>query len=51
MWTDSVARKSHRRLILFSSQQMSFCSSAKTFPHRDGTLQEYMNHPVDFLYK
>lgn len=30
---------------------MSFCSSAKTFPHRDGTLQEFMNHPTDYLHK
>lgn len=30
---------------------MEFCSSAKTFPHRDGTLQEFMVHPTDFLYK
>jgi L-iditol 2-dehydrogenase len=30
---------------------MEFCSSAKTFPHRDGTLQEFMLHPVDYLYK
>ncbi|CED83274.1 Sorbitol dehydrogenase [Phaffia rhodozyma] len=31
--------------------EMSFCSSAKTFPHRDGTLQEYMIHDIDYLYK
>lgn len=31
--------------------EMSFCSSAKTFPHRDGTLQEFMNHPTDYLHK
>jgi len=31
--------------------KMSFCSSAKTYPHRDGTLQTYMNHPVRMLYK
>jgi L-iditol 2-dehydrogenase len=30
---------------------MRFASSAKTFPHLDGTLQEYMSHPVELLYK
>jgi L-iditol 2-dehydrogenase len=30
--------------------QMSFCSSAKTFPHRDGTLQSVVNHPADLLH-
>ncbi|KZO95473.1 GroES-like protein [Calocera viscosa TUFC12733] len=29
---------------------MQFCSSAKTFPHRDGTLQGRMNHPARLLY-
>ncbi|EJD45412.1 GroES-like protein [Auricularia subglabra TFB-10046 SS5] len=29
---------------------MRFCSSAKTFPHLDGTLQGYMNHPADRLF-
>jgi len=29
---------------------MSFCSSCKTFPHRDGTLQGYMNHPANLLF-
>ncbi|THG97358.1 hypothetical protein EW145_g7633, partial [Phellinidium pouzarii] len=29
---------------------MRFCSSAKTFPHLDGTLQERMNHPASLLY-
>jgi len=31
-------------------ENMRFCSSAKTFPHLDGTLQGRMNHPVDLLY-
>lgn len=26
--------------------EMLFKSSAKTFPHADGTLSEYMNHPA-----
>lgn len=30
---------------------MRFASSAKTFPHLDGTLTEYMCHPVDLLHK
>jgi L-iditol 2-dehydrogenase len=30
---------------------MRFRSSAKTFPHLDGTLREFMVHPVDLLYK
>ncbi|KAJ7635029.1 chaperonin 10-like protein [Roridomyces roridus] len=31
-------------------KEMRFCSSAKTFPHLDGTLQTYMNHPVHVLH-
>lgn len=30
---------------------MRFCSSAKTYPHLDGTLQSYMNHPANLLHK
>jgi threonine dehydrogenase-like Zn-dependent dehydrogenase len=30
---------------------MRFASSAKTFPHLDGTLTEVMCHPVDLLHK
>ena len=30
---------------------MRFRSSAKTFPHLDGTLREVMTHPVDLLHK
>jgi L-iditol 2-dehydrogenase len=29
---------------------MRFCSSAKTFPHLDGTLQTRMNHPAHVLH-
>ncbi|KDQ58471.1 hypothetical protein JAAARDRAFT_206389 [Jaapia argillacea MUCL 33604] len=29
---------------------MRFCSSAKTFPHLDGTLQSRMNHPASVLH-
>ena len=29
---------------------MSFRSSAKTFPHADGTLQSHLNHPVSLLH-
>ncbi|KAJ8082874.1 hypothetical protein PM082_008731 [Marasmius tenuissimus] len=29
---------------------LRFCSSAKTFPHLDGTLQEKMNHPAHVLH-
>ncbi|KAJ7104454.1 GroES-like protein [Mycena belliarum] len=31
-------------------KEMRFCSSAKTFPHLDGTLQTYMNHPAHVLH-
>ncbi|KAI0760562.1 GroES-like protein [Fomes fomentarius] len=31
-------------------KNMRFCSSAKTFPHDDGTLQEFMNHPAHVLH-
>ncbi|KAF7305982.1 GroES-like protein [Mycena chlorophos] len=31
-------------------KSMRFCSSAKTFPHLDGTLQTYMNHPAHLLH-
>ena len=31
-------------------KNMRFCSSAKTFPHLDGTLQETMNHPAHILH-
>ncbi|ORY30364.1 putative xylitol dehydrogenase [Naematelia encephala] len=31
--------------------QMRFKSSAKTFPHLDGTLSEVMTQPVDLLHK
>ncbi len=30
---------------------MRFWSSAKTFPHLDGTLREVVTHSVDLLYK
>lgn len=29
---------------------MRFCSSAKTYPHLDGTLQDRMNHPAQLLH-
>jgi L-iditol 2-dehydrogenase len=29
---------------------MRFCSSAKTFPHLDGTLQQTLNHPASVLF-
>jgi L-iditol 2-dehydrogenase len=29
---------------------LRFASSAKTFPHLDGTLQERMNHPAHVLH-
>lgn len=29
---------------------LRFCSSAKTCPHLDGTLQRTMNHPADWLH-
>ncbi|EIN08313.1 GroES-like protein [Punctularia strigosozonata HHB-11173 SS5] len=29
---------------------LRFCSSAKTFPHLDGTLQNRMNHPAHVLH-
>ncbi|KAF7321885.1 PKS-ER domain-containing protein [Mycena kentingensis (nom. inval.)] len=32
-------------------KDMRFCSSAKTFPHLDGTLQTYMNHPAHLLHQ
>ncbi|KAJ6495410.1 chaperonin 10-like protein [Mycena sanguinolenta] len=31
-------------------KEMRFCSSAKTFPHADGTLQTFMNHPAHVLH-
>ncbi|KAF5371578.1 hypothetical protein D9758_003439 [Tetrapyrgos nigripes] len=31
-------------------KSLRFCSSAKTFPHLDGTLQEKMNHPAHVLH-
>ncbi|KAI0718707.1 GroES-like protein [Cerioporus squamosus] len=31
-------------------KNMRFCSSAKTFPHADGTLQQRMNHPAHVLH-
>lgn len=32
-------------------KNMRFASSAKTFPHLDGTLCEVMTHPLDLLHK
>ena len=32
-------------------KNMRFCSSAKSHPHVDGTLQDQMNHPVSLLHK
>ncbi|KAF8331288.1 chaperonin 10-like protein [Cantharellus anzutake] len=32
-------------------ERMRFCSSAKSFPHLDGTLQTCMNHPARLLHK
>jgi len=31
-------------------ENMRFCSSAKTFPHLDGTLQSRINHPAGLLH-
>jgi L-iditol 2-dehydrogenase len=31
-------------------KNLRFASSAKTFPHLDGTLQERMNHPAHVLH-
>ncbi|KAF7316263.1 PKS-ER domain-containing protein [Mycena indigotica] len=31
-------------------KDLRFCSSAKTFPHLDGTLQSYINHPAHLLH-
>ena len=31
-------------------KNMRFCSSAKTFPHLDGTLQTKINHPAHLLH-
>lgn len=31
-------------------KNMRFASSAKTFPHLDGTLQERMNHPASCVH-
>ncbi|KAK4702782.1 L-iditol 2-dehydrogenase, partial [Phenoliferia sp. Uapishka_3] len=31
--------------------KMRFASSAKVYPHQDGTLQSLINHPVPFLHK
>jgi hypothetical protein len=31
-------------------KSMRFCSSASTFPHQDGTLQDRMNHPAHVLH-
>ncbi|KAJ7598916.1 chaperonin 10-like protein [Mycena floridula] len=31
-------------------KNMRFCSSAKTFPHTDGTLQQRLNHPASVLH-
>ncbi|KAJ7215877.1 chaperonin 10-like protein [Mycena pura] len=31
-------------------KEMRFCSSAKTFPYADGTLQTFMNHPAYVLH-
>lgn len=31
-------------------KQLRFCSSAKTFPHLDGTLQTLLNHPSHVLH-
>lgn len=30
---------------------MRFASSAKTFPHLDGTLREFMCHPAELCVK
>lgn len=30
---------------------MRFNSSAKVFPHQDGSLQTFLNHPVTHLHK
>lgn len=31
-------------------KDMRFASSAKTFPHLDGTLQDRMNHPAHVIH-
>lgn len=44
----TCARCSEGRYNLCPS--LRFCSSAKTCPHLDGTLQRLMNHPVEWLH-
>lgn len=45
---DSCARCDEGRYNL--CPHMRFCSSAKTAPHLDGTLQTFMNHPYRWLH-
>ena len=45
---DSCARCQEGRYNL--CPHMRFCSSAKTAPHLDGTLQTFMNHPYKWLH-
>lgn len=45
---DTCARCQEGRYNL--CPHMRFCSSAKTAPHLDGTLQTYMNHPYKWLH-
>ena len=45
---DTCARCSEGRYNL--CPHMRFCSSAKTAPHLDGTLQTFMNHPYSWLH-
>ena len=45
---DTCARCSEGRYNL--CPEMRFCSSAKTAPHLDGTLQTFMNHPYKWLH-
>ena len=45
---DTCARCQEGRYNL--CPHMRFCSSAKTAPHLDGTLQTFMNHPYKWLH-
>ena len=37
--------------ILANASAVRFASSAKVYPHQDGTLQSFVNHPIRHLHK
>lgn len=50
-WVPTVASSRTRADFYNHTLAVRFNSSAKVFPHADGSLQTYLNHPATHLHK